>query len=160
MRKNNVLGSLLIILLIFGLMEGCTPENSHAEMGQGISGGRDIAYVNSSDFLEKELKDDYKTIKISAVGDCTLGSDVVYNYRGSFNEYYNRFGPEYFFQEVKEEFLKDDYTIANLECALTDSRKYQDKTYVYGGKPEYAKILKEGSVEVVSLDNNHTFDYL
>ncbi|HHY14377.1 MAG TPA: hypothetical protein GX526_07080, partial [Thermoanaerobacterales bacterium] len=48
------------------------------------------------------------------------------------------------------------FTNANT-CAYKD---YQDAAFWFRGLPEYAKILKEGSVEVVNIANNHTHDYM
>jgi len=101
-----------------------------------------------------------KKIVISAVGDCTLGKDVNASYINSYNEYFDNNGASYFFSKVKNIFEDDDLTIANLENAFTDSKEYAVKKWVYSGKPSYAKILKEADIEVVSLANNHTMDYL
>jgi poly-gamma-glutamate synthesis protein (capsule biosynthesis protein) len=98
--------------------------------------------------------------KLSFVGDCTLGGQFG-GY--TFTQTYNKKGAAYFFSGVKKVFKNDDLTIANLECALTNSNSYIPKgyspAYYYKGKPGYTKILKKGSVEVVNLANNHTMDY-
>ena len=48
----------------------------------------------------------------------------------------------------------------NLETTLTTATEKAEKLFRFRGKPEYAQILKAGSVECVSVANNHTFDYL
>jgi poly-gamma-glutamate capsule biosynthesis protein CapA/YwtB (metallophosphatase superfamily) len=54
----------------------------------------------------------------------------------------------------------DDLTIANLEGTLTASFEPEgDVPFHFRGKPEYAAILREGSVEVVNLANNHSHDF-
>lgn len=65
----------------------------------------------------------------------------------------------YPFSGVREVFSRDDFTFVNLECALTDHDVPADKTYRFRGLPEYGAILTEGSVEAVSLANNHSQDY-
>lgn len=96
-------------------------------------------------------------ITISAAGDCTLGVDSRFN--NSFNNYYNRKNAAYFLKKVKPVFEKDDVTIVNLEGTLTTSESRADKAFTFKGNKNYTKILKKGSVEVVTLANNHTMDF-
>jgi len=112
-----------------------------------------IAMADSTSSKEDE------TIKItiSAAGDCTLGVDSRYN--NLFNNYYNKNGSSYFFKKVKSVFSKDDLTIVNFEGTLTNSTARASKTYTFKGPAKYADILKKGSVEVVTLANNHTMDF-
>ncbi len=100
-----------------------------------------------------------KTIKItiSAAGDCTLGVDSRYN--NTFHDYYKKNGSSYFLKRVKKVFSKDDVTIVNLEGPFTNATNRANKTFTFKGPAGYAKILKKGSVEVVNVANNHTFDY-
>ena len=100
-----------------------------------------------------------KTVKItiSAAGDCTLGVDSRYN--NTFNNYYNKYGDAYFFKKVKSVFSKDDLTIVNFEGTLTNSTARANKTFTFKAPAKYVKILKKGSVEVVTLANNHTMDF-
>ncbi|NLJ40308.1 MAG: CapA family protein [Clostridiales bacterium] len=99
------------------------------------------------------------SLTISATGDCTLGINTNMGYQGSFDEYYDLYGPSYFFENVAEIFSNDDFTIANLEGPLTYSTDKQAKVFNHRGKPKYADILRLGSIDAVSLSNNHTFDY-
>lgn len=96
-------------------------------------------------------------ITISAAGDCTLGVDSRYN--NTFNNYYNKYGDAYFFKKVKSVFSKDDLTIVNFEGTLTNSTARANKTFTFKAPAKYVKILKKGSVEVVTLANNHTMDF-
>lgn len=98
-----------------------------------------------------------KKITISAAGDCTLGVDLRYNNR--FNEFYQKNNAEYFFKNVRSVFEKDDITIVNFEGTLTNSNARADKTFTFKGKDSYAKILTNGSVEIVNMANNHTKDF-
>lgn len=55
---------------------------------------------------------------------------------------------------------RDDLTILNLECALTDrSTAQEDQDYPFKGRPDAANMLVAGSVEAVSLENSHSMDY-
>ena len=105
----------------------------------------------------KKKKDETIAITISAAGDCTLGIDSRYN--SAFNDYYAANNAAYFFKKVKPVFEKDDITIVNFEGTLTESGDRQDKTFTFKGPAKYAKILKKGSVEVVTLANNHSYDF-
>ncbi len=99
------------------------------------------------------------TVTISATGDCTLGVTQTHGYEGSFHEYYDKNGEEYFFSDVKEIFEADDFTLVNLECVLTESVDRVEKTWNLKGRPEYTGIMTSSSIEGCSLGNNHTLDY-
>ncbi len=105
----------------------------------------------------KKEKNKSVKITISAAGDCTLGVDSRYN--NTFNDYYKKKGSAYFLKKVKKVFSKDDVTIVNLEGPFTNATSRANKTFTFKGPASYAKILKKGSVEVVNVANNHTFDY-
>lgn len=97
---------------------------------------------------------------ISAAGDFTLGRTQKHNYEGSFDEYYDIHGEDYFLKNVDEIFMADDFTIVNLECVLTNSTNIRTtKEWNMKGRPEYARMLQNASVEAVSLGNNHIMDY-
>ncbi len=105
------------------------------------------------------------TLTISAIGDNVLGSDPRFAYNGSFNDVYDRYGPAYFFEKVKDILNNDDLTIANLETTLTSetrtpNKSFQSAPFFFKGMPGYAHILRAGGVEAVNLANNHTMDYL
>ncbi len=100
-----------------------------------------------------------QTLTITATGDCTLAKAQVHGYSGSFVEYYDNYGEKYFFQNVRDIFEADDFTIINLECVLSESTDGEEKTYRFEGKPSYVGILTSSSVEAASLGNNHNMDY-
>lgn len=100
-------------------------------------------------------------IIVSAIGDCTLGSDFRSNRApGSFQLELEERGEDYRypFSGVVSVLASDDLTIANLEGPLGTNTPRADAPFLFRGKPEYARILVEGSVEVVNLANNHAFD--
>lgn len=100
-------------------------------------------------------------IVISAAGDCALGGDLRSGPNGFMREYNNRDGDfSYFLGGVSEVFSTDDLTIVNLEGTFTESRSYVDKTYALSGPPELVEILTSGCVDVVTIANNHSMDYL
>ncbi|NHC41245.1 CapA family protein [Bacillus sp. MM2020_1] len=100
------------------------------------------------------------TIKISAAGDFTLGSDESFNYRSSFIKAAADNGLPYFVKGLDNIFKNDDFTTVNLETTLTNATQKAVKTFRFKGDPSYAKILELGGIEAVNLANNHIHDYL
>ncbi|MBO7376083.1 MAG: CapA family protein, partial [Clostridia bacterium] len=103
-------------------------------------------------------------IKINIAGDTQL-ADNYNNTRAPFAKRWAESTPDWFLGGVKEIFEGDDLTILNLECVISDldnltRRSKEGTAYWYRGYPEYLDILKAGSVEAVSIANNHTYDYL
>ena len=113
--------------------------------------------VTPSDLLgptpEPTPQDEY--FVISMCGDCTLSSSQ----RENTFEYIVDGDMAYPFSGVKQ-FFEDDYlTIANLECSLSPEPLYGSSTFQFCGDAENAQMLIEGSVEFVTLGNNHTMDF-
>lgn len=105
------------------------------------------------------------TLTISAIGDNTLGTDPRYAYSGSFPQAVDNNGTSYPFSGVLDTLSSDDLTIANLETTLTTRTARIDKSnqgnnaYWFSGAPSYANILKSGSIDIVTLANNHSLDF-
>jgi len=98
-------------------------------------------------------------INISLAGDCSLGSLSIHSYDNSFDQMYDKKGPEYFFQNVDEIFDNDDMTLVNFEGVLTTSTDLVEKQYNIKGRPEYISIIEKSGVDAVSFGNNHRIDY-
>lgn len=103
-----------------------------------------------------------RTITLSFVGDCTLGTDPSYEPGRRFTDVLEQQGGDfsYFFRNVAPIFEQDDLTIVNLESSLTTATDEMVRKYNYKGDPSYVNILLDGSVEVANLANNHTYDFL
>ena len=99
------------------------------------------------------------TLTVSVVGDCTLGTDETFDYDTSLNAYFENYGKEYFFQNVKSIFEADDLTIANNEGTFTESYDREDKTFAFKAPASFAGIYSSSSVEAVNTANNHSHDY-
>lgn len=100
-----------------------------------------------------------RSVTISAVGDCTLGTDESFNTTTNFQAFDAVNGHSWFFKNVKDILANDDATFANLEGTLTDETTREQKQYAFKGDPSYTEILKDGSIDVVTLANNHSSDY-
>lgn len=103
----------------------------------------------------------YDTVRLALTfgGDCTLGRDRNAPYAGSLDEMYDLKGPNYFFSGIPM-FFDDDLTMVNFEGTLTYASTPANKTFRFKGRPEYAGILSAGSINVVTVANNHSLDYL
>lgn len=184
MKKKT--GILFIAAVLLFLFTGCGKEMSSQTLGTGMAEAsqstqkvEDSAKPDTQDQMvqvsesqkESEMIEQtpqepvseaipvVQTITITATGDCALGPIQLHGYSGSFNEYYDKYGEAYFFEEFRDIFSNDDLTLINLECVLTNATNRVEKTYNIKGKPEYTGIMTSSSVEAVSLGNNHSSDY-
>lgn len=102
-------------------------------------------------------------IRLSFAGDCTLGGHEDWmNYRsGTFKVMAEEQGYAYFFEHAREIFSQDDLTLVNLEGVLQDHARGRNRAlkWQFRGDPAYAEILRLGSIEMVTLGNNHTRDF-
>ena len=99
------------------------------------------------------------TITISSMGDCTLGTDESFEQSTSFNAYYNEYGADYFFKNVRSILEADDLSVVNFEGTLTEETSRADKTFAFKGPAKYTDILTGSSVEAANIANNHSKDY-
>lgn len=56
-------------------------------------------------------------------------------------------------------FGQADITMINLENPLTRRGKAVEKMFTFRTKPEYVHILQAGGIDIVTLANNHIYDY-
>ena len=101
------------------------------------------------------------TVRITFLGDCTLGGEEkTRNAARGFNRVIEQNGFDYPFRNLSALTAADDLTVANLEGVLSDRDLPKvKKTYNFKGTTAYTDILKAGSVECVTLANNHSHDY-
>lgn len=123
----------------------------------GKSEGRSATDPADAEKVAK-MQEEARTLTISFAGDCTLGGFKGQGSGNLFRDYYEMYGNQYFFQNVREIFAQDDITYVNLEGALTPYRQVVEKKFPIKGEPEYVGALLDGSIEVVNLANNHTYD--
>ncbi len=98
---------------------------------------------------------------ISFIGDIT--PDSVAAHRNGPNGYQNVVSaddPGYVFEKTVQYFENDDFTMANFECVLSDGNDpAAAKNFTFRAPTAYAGLLTAGSVEFVTLGNNHVLDY-
>lgn len=103
-------------------------------------------------------------ITISFLGDCLLATLYGYSNTDSFNDTAQNVEAEYFFEGVIDIIGNDDFTIANAENVFTDkplkeSYKGYSPAYWFKSPSKNAEIYAKNSIDLVSLANNHTYDY-
>ena len=101
------------------------------------------------------------TVRITFLGDCTLGGEEKNRTAGrGFFRTIEQKGYEWPFRNLTVLTEKDDLTVANLEGVLSDRElDAVAKGFNFIGPTAYTEILKAGSVECVTLANNHSHDY-
>lgn len=142
----------VIAMLIYVVFQFASNDNDETEVKK-----EETTEVKEPEKVEeKEV-----SFTISFAGDCTLGNYAGQAYDGSFNQEYVKQGNDttYFLRNVKDVFEKDDLTVVNLEGPITTATSHIEKQFPFSGKPEYTGILTAGSVEAVSVANNHSEDY-
>ncbi len=92
------------------------------------------------------------TIRLAAVGDINFDRSPAYIMQTTGDLSYP-------LSLVKPVFDQADYTIANLESSLGDVGEPAAKRYPFRSPPESAQALALGSVDLVTLANNHAQDY-
>jgi len=99
---------------------------------------------------------------ISAAGDVTLGGNRRGNpsttpYLREFSRQGNDYG--FAFRNVRDILSQDDVTIVNFEGTLTNSTNGNGNEFQFRVDPSHAQVLTLGSVEMVTLENNHMMDF-
>jgi len=100
---------------------------------------------------EIERQDD-RLVTIAAGGDILLDRGVKTTALLAGDPYYP-------LSTLHELFGSADVTIANLEGALTAADTPYAKRYIFKADPSYAGLLKKAGLNILSLANNHSYDY-
>jgi len=90
-------------------------------------------------------------IKIGFTGDVMIGRLV--------NAHLRKAAPSYIWGDLLPHFLGMDLNLINLEAALTYSTDQVPKVFNFKSDPEHVQSLKEASIHVVNLANNHVLDF-
>jgi poly-gamma-glutamate capsule biosynthesis protein CapA/YwtB (metallophosphatase superfamily) len=156
--------------LSIALLLGCTAEareepaplgGSSAEVPVAAAASTDLPAPRSAPEQAAVAATVDPVLTISAVGDCTLG-DPAGSERapGSFHKMFEDTGRDLArpFSGVQAVLGADDLTIANLEGTLTTAGCRSDVAFAFRGDKAFARMLTLGSVDVVSLANNHSAD--
>ena len=146
------------IVLLAALLLACLPACALAS-GEWLTLSGEQA-PEAQDYLVTE---EYTgTVRITFLGDCTLGGESKNrNSPRGFVRVVEEKGFDWPFRNLTALTVSDDLTVANLEGVLTDRflPVREKKTFNFTGSAAYTGILQAGSVECVTLANNHSHDY-
>ncbi len=148
---------LVISLIVHAVRSGSGSSSQEAAPVETAVPAEETESVPAAE--ETQAKLPVRTVTLSFVGDCTIGTDKNFNQSTSFNAYYEKNGGEYFLSAVKDIFAADDLTVVNMEGTFTTSNDRQDKKYAFKGDPSYVNVFTSASVEAANLANNHSKDY-
>ena len=100
-------------------------------------------------------------VTISATGDVTIGGDTRKKNKSIFDKQLEQEinGLDFPFENTREIFEADDMTLVNFEGTLTNGKSRTKNSFSFAAPPEYVQVLTSGSVEAVSLENNHVMDH-
>ncbi len=157
---RSILAGILCFLLVIGIIF-TVKAIRHLSASDGAAASATPEQLDSSnaDTQTEPAPAEPVSVTLTFTGDCTLGTDVNFDYDTSLNAYYEANGPEYFLQNVKPIFDADDLTIVNFEGTLTTSNERCENLFAFKGDPEYTSILTSSSVEAATVANNHSHDY-
>lgn len=117
--------------------------------------------MDAEAIIEEPAEQEPVRILISATGDCTLGTYKTGDGKlSAFKSFVEKYGYDYFFENVSDLFAQDDLTIVNLEGPLTShNTKRPRRAFNFRGYPEWVEILTSGNVDICNMANNHALDY-
>lgn len=142
-------------------MENITSKCEVNDIIETKTDDKEIIEEENFDYIvqPKQVADQTESVTISFTGDCTLGTYAKSSNRAFEVLFEQKKDYNYYFNNVKQIFENDDYTVVNLEGPLTDATVAQDKPFAFKGRKDYVNILLNGNVEAVNLSNNHIMDY-
>lgn len=161
MKKKKILLTILVVifLLIFSIILILNYSYKTNKI-KTLKNEYETTINNNKKDLESNISENLPTtITINAVGDCTIGTDTNFGSYNTFNSYLKNDDYSYYFKNVYDILSNDDITVANFEGTFTESNNRVDKRFNFKNSKEYVQVLLDGSVEVVNIANNHTYDY-
>jgi len=88
---------------------------------------------------------------IHATGDVNLDANYIPNLRTN--------GYDYAWSGLNGLFRRDDLTIVNLECAVSELGSPLPKDFTFRGDPAALPAMRKAGIEVANLGNNHARDF-
>ncbi|MGN0182562.1 MAG: CapA family protein [Candidatus Ornithomonoglobus sp.] len=148
-RLQHIIAAVCIIAVIVMTPLSCAHKNNDTEAEP----------IQQQETSEAETAPAERSVSITAVGDCTFARDESFAKETSFDAYAEKYGTDYFFENVRDIFAEDDLTIVNFEGTLSTQGEREAKQFAFRGDPSYVNILTGSSVEAANLANNHSSDY-
>lgn len=97
------------------------------------------------------IKPQNETVKIGLMGDVMIGRLV--------NEFLSEAPHNYLWGDILPLLHSTNLNIINLEAALTKSEQIVPKVFNFKADPEKIQFLREGSIHIANLANNHVLDF-
>jgi poly-gamma-glutamate capsule biosynthesis protein CapA/YwtB (metallophosphatase superfamily) len=109
---------------------------------------------------EREARAQQHLVTLAVAGDTTLGYNLQTHADemlegGVLREYVWPLYP----RGIRDVLDAADLALVNLECPFTERGEKLTKNFNFRARPELVKILKDASIDVVTLANNHLMDY-
>ncbi|MBQ7185039.1 MAG: CapA family protein [Clostridia bacterium] len=160
-----IIAAVFIILSVPALA-----DEGEIHVDDAFLGGGDEDPSYTEPVIEQEgkvlrLDDGSVILTITAVGDITIGRNVQYSGKSIFTRELEKQNndPNFIFRNIHTVFEADTLTIANFEGVLADEyqipTKKRNNDFLFLAPTEYASILPRNSVEMVTIENNHTGDF-
>lgn len=164
-QRRIVLIGITMIAIVFSLMGIFKLANNHNSKTNLESKANSDSKIDSENIAEKKPENEKQEVLLSIIGDLTLGTDEKFGYENSLPQAFdsNNKDSSYFMKNVSSIFKSDDYTLGNLETTFTDLKIKAPKSgrvfFNFKGSKDYVNILKDSSIEGVTISNNHIYDY-
>lgn len=170
MKHTEKIGALLLLLLLLPALALCeTLDLSLFEGGEppAAEAWADAVF-ETRPWYEREDGSDWRVqddgsviVTVSATGDVTIGGDTRKSSTSVFDKQLAQepSGLDFPLENVRAVFEADDMTIVNFEGTLTNTKSKTKNSFSFAALPEYVQVLTSGSVEAVSLENNHIMDH-
>ena len=105
-------------------------------------------------------------ITLSFVGDVAMGTDDAIIERGEggdlFAQFYDNYGEDYFFENVKSIFEGDDLTTTSLYGSVTLTENPDDRWnwgLAFRLNPYYLDVFPASGIETINVGNSHWYDF-
>lgn len=141
----------------------CLPWTSFASVGgkdeaEG-AGSTDVTEVNPADTTTHSARE--RLVSLFVGGDVTLGHHIerMFDEQLASGAWTQAQADAYLFDEIREVTASSDIFLLNLEAPFTSRGEPLPKNFNFRASPEWVSVLVDGGVDVVSLANNHTYDF-
>lgn len=159
MKKSNwfIVAGLMPVLLVFLFIgvffidstSGAAPEITNSTQPQVA---QEEKKKEKAPEEQVEVPDSNEPFTIAFAGDTMFDWDL--------KPVLEEKGYDYPFEHVKKDLQQADYTVVNLETAITErTQKTEGQLFWIKSEERSLKALKNSGVDMVNLGNNHMLDY-
>lgn len=149
-------------LLILGVLFAVFGTDATFEPGLETASPAEAQRPSESMPPIEEPSYSYEISTLTFGGSCTAGSMLGISAYGTFNGVLAENGAGYFFEDLRELFTADDFTLAGLNSTLTDrelDHTEKDTREWFTAPASAAEIFSESGVDALSVEFTRTRDY-